>query len=390
MKKRLLMMLANKKIVTGAHKRYAYLVKELAKKGHEINFVNGLDEKLEESNINNINITSHSKKIPIPSNIVLLFKIIFNYKKIKASKSDIILVFGETNFLSAYFLKTMLKIPLVFGARSNILEYRKIDIYSSGLNYGFLKTKNKKLLDLYVRLFAKFEKIIINKSNKVIVQNSYDRKEMLERCNPKQDNFVLIPNNINVNWPDLKLEQGKKVDRTAVIKNILFIGSLDERKGIKVLLKAFKKLIAEGHTDLSLQVLGNGYLEKELKDYILKNNLLEHIKMLGFVNSPMTQINESDLLVVPSLADSFPNVVLEALYLGIPVLGTNVGGIPDILKYEQLLFKPDDVDGLYLKIKGCLDKEEYLKVADLCSKRRNVYMFDWAERFENVIDDELR
>jgi len=81
-KKRLLMMLANKKVVTGGHKRYVYLVKELAKKGYEINFVNGLDEKLEENNINNINIISPSKKLPIPFNVLLLFKIIYNYKRI--------------------------------------------------------------------------------------------------------------------------------------------------------------------------------------------------------------------------------------------------------------------------------------------------------------------
>ena len=105
------------------------------------------------------------------------------------------------------------------------------------------------------------------------------------------------------------------------------------------------------------------------------------------MDNPLTVMKNCDLLAVPSLADSCPNTVMEALYLGIPVIGSRAGGIPEILLDEEALF-PTDWEQLAEKIEGCYQDRAFLdRLRETQAERKKELSFDWAERILGLITE---
>jgi len=376
----LLTIFGSRDIITGAHKRYFELLKQLALRGHGVNLIS--PRQLEERNVKNITISENSHKFPIPKSIELLLRVFFHLNKIKSEckNSNVILIFGMNNVLAGILLKKVFCIPLIFAIRSDILKSRRIKIYNSGLKFGFIQTKFKTLLKFYLRVFSKLEKVIYNKVDTIVVQNEDDRQQLIERYNVNLGKLVIIPNNVNVDWMESKYNNA---NNSKYLKKLIFIGTLCERKGIMFLLKAFKKLIKEDK-ELYLNILGDGHQRIEIEKYIKKNKLTSNIKLYGYIKDPLKYLSESDLLIVPSLVDSFPNVILEAFYVGTPIIGSNVGGIKSILKYDTLLFKQKSEQSIYNKLSKLLNKDVYLEYKNKCETRKEKFIFDWAQKFEKL------
>ena len=91
-----------------------------------------------------------------------------------------------------------------------------------------------------------------------------------------------------------------------------------------------------------------------------------------------------DLIIVPSYMEAFPNVVLEALYYNIPILGSNVGGIPLILNKSQL-FESGDYKTLSNKILKMFNSSYYKENLILIKKLRKKFLFDWGNEFYKII-----
>ena len=105
------------------------------------------------------------------------------------------------------------------------------------------------------------------------------------------------------------------------------------------------------------------------------------------MDNPLTVMKSCDLLTVPSLADSCPNTVMEALYLGIPVIGSRAGGIPEILLDEEALFLTDWKQ-LAEKIESCYRDKAFLnRLRDKQAERKEELSFDWAERIYDLITE---
>jgi glycosyltransferase involved in cell wall biosynthesis len=93
-------------------------------------------------------------------------------------------------------------------------------------------------------------------------------------------------------------------------------------------------------------------------------------------------------MVYPTLYDAFPDTVLEALHTGCPVLASAVGGIPDMLRYDELLFESGNIREIAEKIEKCvIDHNFYAHIRKLCNERAEFYRFDWTERFEKTMKD---
>jgi glycosyltransferase involved in cell wall biosynthesis len=76
--------------------------------------------------------------------------------------------------------------------------------------------------------------------------------------------------------------------------------------------------------------------------------------------------------------------------VGCPVLAAAIGGVPDILKYDQLLFEPTNIQEIAEKIERCIkDIPYYQNLRKLCSERALAHHFDWAEKFEIAMKDYL-
>lgn len=124
-------------------------------------------------------------------------------------------------------------------------------------------------------------------------------------------------------------------------KYFLFFGRLSYEKGVKTLISAFRDM---PHS--KLKIAGTGPLENELKDYTKANNVT-NVEFLGYKSGKeLTDLVENAyFIVVPSeWYENNPMTIIEGYSAGVPVIGANIGGIPEIIKEGKTgyLFAPAD------------------------------------------------
>lgn len=127
--------------------------------------------------------------------------------------------------------------------------------------------------------------------------------------------------------------------------DFLFIGEYRKLKGISTLLKATARL-AETR-DLKVLVAGAGPDRTFFERQHQQLKLQQTVELSGPIFPARSAFNRARCVVVPSLAESFPYIVLEALAAGVPVITTNVGGIPEIFDgYSNQLIPPGNTSSL--------------------------------------------
>jgi glycosyltransferase involved in cell wall biosynthesis len=151
-------------------------------------------------------------------------------------------------------------------------------------------------------------------------------------------------------------------------KQILFVGRLEENKGCESLIRAFS-LIHKNIPDAMLTIVGSGLQEIKLKSLSRSLNLAENINFAGSV--PNIEIAKyylnSSVVVVPSICmDNSPIVIYEALSFGKPVVATNRGGNPELIKdgYNGFVVDANNSDELAVAVVNLLnDKKLYDTIA---------------------------
>lgn len=156
--------------------------------------------------------------------------------------------------------------------------------------------------------------------------------------------------------------------------NIGIVGRVTRIKGHIFLLKAVEKL--SDLTDLRLHVIGQGPLETELKRYCICRGVDSKVKFWGFREDIHDLMRNLDVLVMPSLHEALPYTLLEAMYLHVPIIGSAVGGLREILNNGEsaILVPPGDPEALAAAIRRLHDHPQQRKkiaqqaFADVTSK----------------------
>jgi glycosyltransferase involved in cell wall biosynthesis len=148
---------------------------------------------------------------------------------------------------------------------------------------------------------------------------------------------------------------------------IISAGRLTEAKDFATLLKAFKLLTKK--TDARLLILGDdGGEQKKMEHFIEENNLKEKVGLMGHVQNPYAYFAKADVFALSSKWEGLPNVIIEALVLGVPVVSTNCvpGGAEEILQDSYGILVPiKDPIALSEAIEGVLtDKEKALRYSE--------------------------
>lgn len=161
--------------------------------------------------------------------------------------------------------------------------------------------------------------------------------------------------------PNPYLKSGVKKDKAGDGKvfNFLYVGQIEDFKGILFLIDSFKKL----KKDYMLTVVGDGSKLSEAKKISAGN---KEIKFLGRLKNEETikEYEKSDMTIVPSLCyENSPTVIYESLSVGTPVLASEIGGVGELV-YDGVngyKFRAGDADDLLEKINYCLDNRDKIR-----------------------------
>ena len=118
-----------------------------------------------------------------------------------------------------------------------------------------------------------------------------------------------------------------------------YIGRLSEEKGVLNFVKAISRILEE-KSEIKILVGGDGPLRDKIEIYLEEENLNDKVKLAGLIphDKLPDYMNELKLLVLPSYTEGLPNIMLEAMACGTPVLATPVGGVPDLIEDEETGF----------------------------------------------------
>lgn len=140
---------------------------------------------------------------------------------------------------------------------------------------------------------------------------------------------------------------------------LCYIGRLSEIKGIRYLIAA---LISLGEANYRCVIVGEGELRAELEMCLQEHGLESRVSFLGRRDDVQNILSQVDVCVMPSLVEGLPMVMLESLSVGTPVLGTTVGGIPDVIVDGEngILVKSANTNELQDAIAKCIADRAWL------------------------------
>ena len=179
--------------------------------------------------------------------------------------------------------------------------------------------------------------------------------------NKLQARYPVSKNSFTISASNVQLIEGNIPDKCKILQNkdmykLLSIGSLEQMyKAPDIVLRALA-LLKERGINFKLKWLGDGFYKNEMQILANKLNLTENVVFLGNVPRLVVEreLKEADLFLLVSRTEGLPRAMIEAMAFGLPCIGTNVGGIPELLD-EQVLISKDDYVSLADKIEYMIE-----------------------------------
>lgn len=285
-------------------------------------------------------ILSNSKKNGIRKLIELPFVAWQLSKYIKQNNIDVVMSFlYRPNYVNVLAKNFGSKHKSIINIRSTTSRY---------LNEGLLGKVN---LFLIRKLF--------NKSD-LIISNSSGVDEDLKSLMNITTNTKVIYNPVDLEYINYNKDicEDTKFEFKKDKKYVISVGRLIPLKRNKDLIDAFYD-IQKNDNSLELILLGDGVLKNSLIEYCVGLGIDKKVHFLGNVKNPFYYLNKSDLFVMNSEIEGFPNVLVEAMACGLPVISSDCKSGPrEILEDGKygLLYPVGDVDTLIEKMKYYLYK----------------------------------
>ena len=339
-----------------------YLIKELAERGHKVWIFTTCEHNWDNKSIFVVKVNERFLLRPTPSiDFHILFKLMQLRKRI-----DIVHVPYTSNSHLAY--------PMLLAKKLFDIPYI-ITIHGGGMYPWKPKTQHK--------LFFQHADAIVAVSETI--------KEEYERRSGRKMKVIppLIP------FRESKIPKGELRNKYGFSDDdmiILSLGSIKKIKGCDKLLDAFlnlgKRYIKE--KNLKLLYVGDGPMKPALKREVNDRSFNQYVKFFGSV--PYEKVSQmyklADIYVIPSLFESFGISVAEAMFNGLPIIGTDANGINSLISHQKngLLFEKGDIEDLKEKI------EELVEDQNMSNRLSNAAKNDYLKnyKFDNILSEHIK
>jgi len=269
--------------------------------GNETN--NEFLDKAAEMNIENFNIKTSG-----PFDITA-FKELFTL--IKNQKIDILCAHGYKSVVMGNLLAKICKIPVIAFSRGYTTENKKVAFYE-WLEQKALQSVNG------------------------VVCVSHGQRKKLDKLKVKYKKCWTVHNSVSIDETEFDYEKNRidvcnefNIPKEKVI--LATAGRLSPEKGHKYLLDSINLLGNEADNCVFI-ICGEGMCMDQLKEQANTLNIMDKCIFAGFRRDIPRIFKAMDIMILPSLTEGLPNVILEAFAYGKPVISTNVGGVPEILE----------------------------------------------------------
>jgi glycosyltransferase involved in cell wall biosynthesis len=224
-------------------------------------------------------------------------------------------------------------------------------------------------------------RISVRRAARVIAISEHTKQDIVDLFDIDPDKIDVTPLGVSEGLSPLApRERADFRERHGLIRpTLLYLGTLEPRKNIPNVLRAFD--LVAGETDADL-ILGGaeGWLTEELHQVLNRMRWRERVRMTGFIPEAELRswLSAADIFVFPSRYEGFGLPPLEAMACGTPVVASTSSSLPAVLGEDALLADPDDIEAIAGAIKQLLD--DPVLAADLRRRGlRRAARFTWAE-----------
>ncbi|MEN3340161.1 MAG: hypothetical protein V7647_3837, partial [Acidobacteriota bacterium] len=208
----------------------------------------------------------------------------------------------------------------------------------------------------------------------VIVPSQYTKALIEERLG-------LPPDRVTVCSPGAPAWPAR--DAPAVPGPILFVGTIEPRKNVKGLLRAYAALVRQDPDTPDLVLAGRAVTDPGFEPTVDGVDVARRVRRLGYVDDAqrLALYRAASMLVLPSFDEGFGLPVLEAMTLGVPVVAARRGSLPEVLGGAGILIDPDDHEGIASAMRTVLtDAATRRRMTEAGLLRARAYSWDVAAR----------
>lgn len=229
----------------------------------------------------------------------------FNFKSIREISG--IIRSNDVEILHSHDYKSNLK-ALITGRRTGI------SILSTPHGWSITKDPKLRLYEALDRFMLRYFDMVVPLSSGLSAKLHF----------VKDEKIILIKNFIDLS----SIPDRSEYD----INTVAFIGRLVPLKRVTDILTAIS--LAKNR-EITLQVIGDGPLRKSLEDQVAGLGISSRVKFLGFREDALDLLSRTSALILPSTTEGTPRTAMEAMAMGIPVIGSDIPGIRSIIRHEQ-------------------------------------------------------
>ncbi len=230
------------------------------------------------------------------------------------------------------------------------------------------------------KLYYGLERFLFRHVDAVIAPTQSMRTLLLRLGVPPRKLHV-IPNGVAARSRE-RLARGVRAGRA----RLLYVGRLSTEKDPHNLLAAVAEMSRRG-TDVELTLAGEGPEREKLQETAEALSLQQRVRFCGFVADVVPLLRSADVLVSPSRTECMPNAILEAMWSGVPIVATAVGGVGEMIRdgADGLLCPPGDPSALADAAERLLSNRSLATRLAGSAYRRAVSEFSFARRMERVV-----